>query len=270
MIHRLIGWIVSAGLLFVAPAFAQQPAHAPAATMPSPGIWTLRTQARFHELENGNKDIEHGTFETGFSRGVVRDVSAGIQIPYRWQDEENQNSRDGLGDLTATVKWRLYKQDTSPIDTFRLAVIAGLEMPTGESAFSSDSFDPSIGLALTAIRGRHGVGGAVWWKFNTGDLADPIVGGDSDADAVWIDGSYLYRLVPAAYGLNSKASWYAVLETNALLESNGDSEVRISPGILYEAVSWAVECQVAWTLAEDIDHRPRHRFGTTLGIRWLF
>ena len=57
---------------------------------------------------------------------------------------------------------------------------------------------------------------------------------------------------------------------NGAYETNGDNEVLISPGILYEAVSWAFEASVQLPLARDLDHRPETDFSVLFGVRLLF
>ena len=55
-----------------------------------------------------------------------------------------------------------------------------------------------------------------------------------------------------------------------MYETNGDHEILLAPGVMYEARSFAVELSVQLPLLQEIDHRPKTDFTVTLGLRMLF
>jgi hypothetical protein len=156
------------------------------------------------------------------------------------------------------------------IDTARFSVIAAVETPTGDDAFSSDSFDPVVGGVFTYIKGRHGFDAALRWEFNTGETPQPVRGGMGSANVLFYDAAYLFRVSPAAFGAGPNAALYAIIEANGLYETNGDNEVLLSPGIMYEARNFASELSVQLPVWQEIESRPKTEFTVTAGLRWLF
>ena len=55
-----------------------------------------------------------------------------------------------------------------------------------------------------------------------------------------------------------------------MYETNGDHEILLAPGVMYEARSFAVELSVQLPALQEIDHRPKTDFTVTLGLRMLF
>jgi hypothetical protein len=272
---RLIAGIVCA-CAPAAAALAQEAINTDAATQPSLGQWVVRQQfssTRFDGDPTGlGREIDEFTSSTLVSYGLARDISASVRLPliYRSTEADAGDSKDaGLADVTATLKWRLFHEDTGVIDTVRFSLIGGLEVPTG-NGLSSDGWDPFIGGVLTAITGRHGFNVAAQWKFTTDGEESPVRAGEASADLFRGDFAYLYRLDPAEYGPESDAATYLVLEVNALAETNGDAEALLAPGLLYEARWFALEASVQVPAWQGLDHRPEQDFTVTLGLRLLF
>jgi len=260
------------------PAAAQQATNSPSATQTSKGVWSVRERSNLtryeQDMPTGDRTIMRWTHETIFMYGLEGDLAAMLHVPVidRRIDGPGAGNDDatGLGDVTLMGQYRFLQQDTGPINTLRGALQFGVEIPSYDDEFSSDSFDPILGAAFTRIDGRHGTGAAVLWKFNTGDQDDPIAGGNSSDDALYYNGSYLYRLSPKAYQSDTTASFYFQTELNGLYETNGDHELLIAPGLLYEATTWAAEVSVRLPMVEDVDHRPETRWSVVMGLRLLF
>ena len=177
----------------------------------------------------------------------------------------------GLADIQLVGKLRVWQHDTGPIDTARLALLAGVELPTGEDAFSSDSLDPIIGAALTVVRGRHGFGASAKWKFNTGDHGDPLHGGDHGSpDELEADAAYLFRFYPAAYRPETPGAAYFVLEANGTYDTIGDHELLIAPGLMWEGKNVALELSLQLPALQEVEHRPKTEFTVAFGFRVLF
>ena len=95
-------------------------------------------------------------------------------------------------------------------------------------------------------------------------------GGEGPSDALWFNSAYVYRFYPAAYSSDSNGAWYLTTELNGLYETNGDVELRVSPGIMYEGRRFAFEAMAQLPLWDDVDHRAELDFGFGLGFRLTF
>ena len=111
---------------------------------PSPLDRTIKAIIAPTTIVYGLKDDLTLLLNTPFVRRKVKVGSTGRTI------------RDtGVADLTFLTKWRLFRDDFGPNDTRRLDLLAGVEIPSGDSAFSSDSYDPILGGVFTHAQGRH-------------------------------------------------------------------------------------------------------------------
>lgn len=268
--------------LFAPAAPAQEALNMDSATQPSPGVIYLYERARYTRYgrspHDNNTDHNDRTtqlrLETSIIAGLTRDLALLATIPVEKRTEHtisgDSDSDFGLADPEILFKYRIYKSDSGTLDTLRVALLAGAEIPSGDGNFTSGSVDPIVGIAATTIRGRHGLNAAARFKFNTGGDDEHNLGGDGPHDALWYNASYLYRLAPGAWTATSSAALYAVLELNGLYETNGDNEILLSPGLLYEARTWAGEIGARIPIIEDVNDRPEMDWGMTVGVRFLF
>lgn len=271
--------LVAAFVLAVG-AQAQEPINAAdSATQPSPGRVILKEQFRFYRLDmktgprDGRGAIEDFGLFTTVNVGVTRDTSLSFRIPAIFREREFTDSdrarRDvGVGDLTALAKWRIFQADTGPLDTARLSLIGGMDVRTGDGPFTRDAYNPIAGLAYTQIAGRHGVNASMQYTFTTGGVDRPVLPGESTADLLRGDLAYLYRLSPRQYTAETRGAWYALLELNGLYETNGDHEIFVSPGIMYEARRWTAELSVQIPVLRGIDHRAETQYALVAGLRF--
>ncbi len=262
-------------------AVAQEAINSPAATQPSTGRWVVRGQFRHLDAREsprtGDERIRRTTQNLSIAYGLRSNLSLTAEVPFQQQrlrDGETGNvKRDyGIGDVTAQVKWRIHQHDFGPIDTSRFSLIGGVQLPTFMRPFSTESVNPMLGGVYTHVQGLHGFNASAIFKLNTGTgTRNNIGGGDGKADALFYDASYLYRISPATYSPEtSGGALYGVLELNGLYETNGDNELFLSPGIMYEARSWTVEASVQIPVWQDVDRRPETRLVGVVGVRLLF
>lgn len=261
-------------------ALGQQSFHNTSAAQPSTGVTLLRQTVEYRQYRDdpspGDRDISELKFNTQLAIGLTKEIALIAQAPVFHRDSESGVPRFddhdfGLGDAHVMVKYRIWQRDTGPIDTQRFSLIAGLDIPTGSTPFGNNGWDPMLGMVYTSIHDRHGVNAALRYKFNTHERGEFGIGpDDSLADTVFLDGAYLYRLSPATYSSESHAAWYAMAEINATYETNGDTEVLFSPGIMYEARNWVFEASVQVPIASDVDHRPKLDYAFGVGLRFLF
>lgn len=263
-------------------AFAQEAPLTPAATLPSPESFVLRASARLWHFDGGSQEVAREGFVTEerlrLALGITKELSVEANLPIYQASLASplpgqmafDPDASGLGDLDLTLKLRLWKEDLGPVDTMRVALYAGTELPTSTAGFGSRSFDPVVGLTSTTILGRHGIGTSIGWRFTTEDAHDPLFAGDSLADVLTGNVAYLYRIAPAEYGAEHVGAWYAVAELMATYETNGDLEVDVAPGLLYEGPRWAFEAGVILPAYRELEHRPTTSFGAYVGLRFLF
>lgn len=272
-------------------ALAQEATNTPAATSPSVGSFYFREKVQYLRLERDSGadlgDAHHGGHSgagydsadkivatSSLAYGLSRTLSLSLDVPLTFEDAELTDGRShddfGVSDFTLLAKWRPLQWDLGPVDSVRVAFFAGAELPSGDGDLSSHSIDPIVGVVGTAILGRHGLNAALSYKQNNGQDPAPTRAGDGPADAVHFNTAYLYRLAPAAFSADTTAATYLTFETNSIYETNGDVEVHIGPGILYEARTFALEAAVSLPAYQDIDHRLEIKLTLTLGVRFLF
>lgn len=248
-------------------AGAQEPIFSRAATQPAVGRSYIRLLAEYVELDTdgGEPTDERATLLAKYSIGLTRSVSAVAEAPYiheSYSSDDSDSNEQGLEDPAVYAKWRYHQEDIGPVDTVRLSLLAGLELPAGENRFSSDSTDPRMGHVLTAILGRHGFNTDLVVGINTGD-------GVNKEETIEYNGSYLFRINPARYESHSKAALYSVLEVNGWGRTDGDNELLLSPGILYEATTWAAELGFRIQLTRDVKHEGDIESAFGAGLRFL-
>lgn len=270
MNHKyLVGAVIAAGC--VPMVSAQEAINFNSALQPAKGAMIVRQQLRYFEADfvNAmmNRDIEQYQLSTTIVYGVEPDLTLIFNAPYRFRKIDDNLSGvthrdDGFADLTALVKYQLYHIDTGPTDTARLNLLGGMEVRSGDSNFSSDSYDPLLGLVYTQSRGRHGFDAALLWKFNTAGGPAP--------DQLRYDVAYVYRLHPEQYTVDKLTALFAVLELNGSYETNGDHELFLSPGIQYVTRKWALEATVQIPIWQDLDARMERDFILGLSLRLHF
>ncbi len=280
-------WLCAALVLisgwWTSPTRAQEPPNAfDSATMPSPGHVILREQFRYYSLELDHAvapaqrgKISDFTLMSMLNIGLAPDVSLSLRTPtsFRRTTFELGDRRDdeaGVGDITLLGKWRIFREDDGPLDSRRFSLLLGPEFRSGDNPFTSDSYDIIVGCAYTQIAGRHGFNGALHWKFTTNGSDTPTFPEEQTADALRYDLAYLYRLDPEEFTEESTAAWYAVLELNGVYETNGDNELLIAPGLMYEARLWTWELSVQLPTWQDVENRGEVRYAIITGLRFSF
>ncbi len=249
---------------------AQEAINFDSALQPGKGSTILRQQLRYFEAErvtpSMNRDITQWMSVTSIVHGLEADTTLILNFNHKFRKTHNNltgtsDRNNGFGDVRVLGKYNLWKEDTGPTDTTRFSLLGGLEIRSGDSDFSSDSYDPLLGVVLTKSDGRFGFDLAGLWKFNT-------AGGASDEFKY--DGAITYRLYPEQYGTGKIEAVFGVLELNGKSETNGDNELFISPGIQYVTGKWAIEASIQIPVWQELDHRPEKDFIVGLIFRMYF
>jgi len=246
----------------------------PAATQPSPGQWILTEKVRYYDFRDDDPLDPVDSIvaaETTVAYGLIPRLSLQLDLPLLWQQSGTPSSTTfGLGDLSLALKWRVLQEDLGPVDTIRASVIGGTMVPTGTGGFGSTSVNPFIGIAATGIFGRHGLSAAASYRFTTGATFDPVFAGETNADLFRFEASYLFRLAPEEYTETHEAATYLVGEFLGEWETDGQSELFLAPGILWEAQRMALELSVRLPVAQQVTDRPKSAWALSVGVRLLF
>jgi hypothetical protein len=277
-----VGVALAIGSIALGPmAHGQEAANVVAPTQPPPGGWVVRGSVRATVFDGGSGVARDGTLleeRCRLALGLARDLSVKANLPiYRsFFDRPAPGQSDfdrratGLGDLDLTLKLRILQMDLGPVDTIRVSVYGGTEVPTSTAGFGSRSFDPQVGVTAMGIFGRHGLVQNLAWRFTTASAAEPLLPGDTTADVFSFGTAYLYRIAPEEFTVEHRGAWYLTAEAIGTAETNGDVELMLMPGILYEGPRLVLELTVGVPIVQDVRHRPEASFTASIGVRILF
>lgn len=271
-------WILTAMVVYAPHGFAQEVLYSPSATSPGKGIFATRHNFTYESYDgvrpSGAFSLDQYTVETALAYGITSDLSFMAHLPVMYRDFDEPvgvNSESfGIDDMKTMFKYRFYQDDHGNVDTLRMAIMGGIEFPSYSDQHSSESFDPFVGWAMTLISGRHGIGAHAMYKWNTGGDSYEIEFGDGRSDAIRLDGSYLYRIDPVQYTIDTTKSTYLMVEMNHRYETNGDYETLVSPGLLVEAQTWAAEIAFRLPISQQLEHRAELDWALTVGLRFTY
>lgn len=262
-------------------ARAQEAMYTAAATMPSPHTGVVREQFHYFRFGSNPNDSSTSTdayeLTSSLAYGLARGLALFVDVPVEFENEHGPAGSpdagwdNGVGDIDAMLKYRFYKSDTGGVDTLRCALMAGASFASGDDHdFSSQSINPHAGLVATWVKGRHGLNAEAHYYWNTGGDIRSNLGGEGPADALRLNGSYLYRIYPAAFTADSTGAWYITAELNYLYETTADHDLRFSPGLMFEGWKFAFEIMAQLPAYQDVDHRAEMKFGIGIGFRIAF
>lgn len=200
--------------------------------------------------------------------GLRADTALFLSLPYENRQVDRfdpqfgriEDAHDGLGDITLLAKHRFWQDDRRPGETLRWAAIGGLNLRSGDSDFSSDSYDPIIGTVFTWQRDRGWFDADMLYQFNTG-------GGGFRHDAVRYDLSYAYRLWPESFDIDRPVELAAVAELNGLYVTDGSHEIFLSPGLQFTTERWIAELSVQLPVVQEVEG-PETRYRLVFGVRF--
>lgn len=270
------GVALLASLCGVSAASAQEAMYTAAATMPSPGVGVLRQQFHFWRYGSdpvgGALSVDRLELLNTLQLGLIRDVSLTIESPLETRlakrpTDGGTTTTTQLTDVDLMLKWRLFQSDPGGVDTKRFAVMGGTRLRTDEQ-FGAD---PHIGAVYTQVMGLHGFNAEIhaWWNTRNRPRAFNF-GGDGDASAVALNLAYVLRIWPARYTSETQGAWYVTAEANTLYETNGDWEVRFSPGLMYEGRRWGFEIMAQVPMYQRVRKRAELDWGIGIGYRLIF
>lgn len=255
-------------------ALAQEAMYTAAATMPSPDTYVDKPMLHYWRYgpnpNTGEGDTDRISIENSLAYGVARDVAAYLDIA---ADLDRMDRPGGGTDATfgvdrveASVKWRFYKDDQGGIDTVRAAAMGGVHLELNGDVEAH----PKVGAVVTIVKGRLGFNQDLFYTLGTGGDRAENFGGEGPDDAISHSSALVYRVWPERFGKDSRGAWYVTGEATGLYEVNGDYELKLSPGVMYEGYRWAFETMAQVPVYQDVKERPELRFGVGFGFRFSF
>lgn len=248
------------------------PINSDVAFTPRQGGSILRLQYRYMEA-GGNGEIQHvnASRVTGtYVYGLRPNLALFFKIPYMNRQVDRlvpklgrvEEAHDGLADMTFMVKYRFWQADTGPRETYRLAALGGLNVRSGDSEFTSDSYDPIVGSVFTWRRERNLFAVDLVYQFNTG-------AGEARHDVLRYDVAYSYQFAPAVYDPEYNYEWNAVAEINGRYTTDGSHEIFLSPGIQFVTERWALEASVQLPVVQELGNDgPETDYRLVIGVRF--
>lgn len=255
-------------------ALAQEAMYTAAATMPSPGTFVDKPMVHYWKYgpnpNTGEGDTHRFSFENSLAYGIARDWAAYLDLDADYDSTDQpgggSDSEFGIDRVEALIKWRFYKSDTGGIDTLRAALIGGVHLELNGDVEAH----PKIGGVVTIVRGRLGFNQDLFYTLGTGgDKADNF-GGEGPDDAISHSSALVYRIWPDRFQADSRGAWYVTGELTGLYETNGDYELKVAPGLMYEGYRWAFETMAQVPVYQDVNERPELRWGVGVGFRFSF
>ncbi len=231
----------------------------------------LRAQWRYSRLFNDptplDREIHLSVQPITFVHGLTADLALIGTVPIIHRKIEfgsgATKTDTGIGDIPLLAKYRFY-QDDKPQQTTRWAVIGGMELPTFDATFSSESFDPIIGTVWTHQRLDWWIDWDVLYKFNT-------AGGIAGDDELRADAAASLTLLSGESDTMGPWALYAIGEINAKYITDGSAQIFTSPGIQLFTSRWVVELGVQLPIHQDMKSpRLETDFTFVLSVRIVF
>lgn len=215
------------------------------------------------------------------------DATAGfLVVPYLDKDlrtwsggQRISREASGLGDVRIFAKHRLLRKD-EPGTTTRLALLGGLELPTGKPDASdglgrlppavrlgSGSWDPFTGVVLTRQSQWYELSQDFVYQVNTGHddlrLGDIFQHDTGVWVRVWPRESVEWKRPRAIHAvLELNGIWQAKHHSGGTIKDSGGYTLLISPGIQYVTPRWLLEASVQLPAVESLN-------GNELGTDWI-
>ena len=250
---------------------------------PAEDRWIIRTQFRYMQRKDDpmlmNRKMDTYAFPVVVAYGFRPDLTLMVRqtVMHKKMSMGGSISRDtGPGDLFVLGKYKLYRRNTRKY-TFGIASTLGLEFPTGDDDFSSETWDLKPGLFTSWRSGPWASDFSVAYKWN--GFADRGAGGINPGNELSLDWALAYQF---SFGEKARVSLAPVLELsykNILsdrlhgrdLPNTGESVFYLSPGIKFTVSSFILEALIQIPVWQDQEGSQLKR-GTTLivGTRFMF
>ncbi len=222
------------------------------ALTPPEGGWIIRAQWRYSMLGNDptplGRKVDVSLQPITAVYGVTADLAVQATVPIIYRKiafgSGVERSDTGVGDIPLLAKYRFYQKDEPGVTT-RWAAIGGLEVPTFDNAFSSESLDPIIGTVWTHQERAWWIDWDLLYKFNT-------AGGLDGDDELRGDVAASVRLLAGESDTIGPWGLYAIGEVNATYFTDGSVQIFGSPGIQFITPNVILEAGVQLPMVQNL------------------
>lgn len=248
---------------------------------PPLGRWIFRTQVRLIELGEDATAMERSMsmrmMPVMLAHGLRPELTViGRQmfINSVMSMGDTDQTDSGRGDFALIAKYRLLRKNSAE-SIFALAPILGLELPSGDADFGSDTWDLLTGLFLSARRGALGADLNLELRLEGLDDRDGTRAGDSVslnlalAPQLTLDAAATTSLWPVLE-LLYESTGRTRAEGMEVRNSGGDL-MMISTGFKFARQSLMLESLLQIPMSQDMHGSQLKRtMGGMLGLRILF
>ena len=226
------------------------------------GIW--RSQLRFTRATDDpsplDREVEALVAPQTLVYGVTPRLSTFVTLPLLARRELEVGGGDerdsAVGDLTLLARYMLFIDDYAPLSTRRMALLAGLKLPTGADRFGTPTFDPTLGGVATWAANRHELDVDALFALGTKRH------GFEAGDRVRYDAAYRYRLWPERFG-RGLAQVNGLLELNGVwmgrardhgqrVADSGGHTLFLSPGLQVATLRWIAELSIQIPVVQNL------------------
>lgn len=256
----------AASLLLSSLLSAQEASWTASPATPAAGHWTLRTTATrtLHE-KTGDAPRRTQLTRTRFDYGLSDEHALFLDLPFRGRGHRHDPT---LGDASLGWKWRFQDLNNEEGNTQRASLSLGATLPTGADRHTAEETVPLAELAWMYTAERIGVGTSLAWQGAGEPYGRPLFAGESGEESLRLAAALTYRLFLAKRDPGFGASTYLILEAIGTREDDGDTELAIAPGLLYEAPHFAAELSLAIPTHSELTDRPESKGALLFGLRF--
>ena len=250
---------------------------------PAEDRWIFRTQMRYMERKDDptamNRKMETYAFPVVLAYGYRPNLTLMVRqtMKHRNMSMAGSTSRDtGTDDFFVLGKYKLFRRNTRKY-TLGIASTLGLELPTGDDDFGSETWDLQPGVFTSWRSGRWASDLSAAYKWN--GFSDKGRHGLEPGDELSVDFALAHQ-----FSIDGRADMsltpvlelsYKHLSSNRLsghsVRNTGESLFFVSPGIKFTKSSFIVEALVqfpVWQDQEGSQLEQKTRF--IIGTRYMF
>ncbi len=225
--------------------------------------WIFRTQFRYMQRKDDptamNKKMDTYAYPVVMAYGFRPDLTLMIRqtVKDRKMSMAGSHSRDtGLDDLFVLGKYKLYRRNTREY-TFGIASTLGMEFPTGDDDFTSETWDIKPGLFTSFRSGPWSSDFSFAYKWN--GFADRANNGLNPGDELSVDLALGHQF---SIGQSADMSLTPVVEFNYMhtypdrlsghnVSNTGESLFFVSPGLKFTKSSFILEVLLQFPVYQD-------------------
>jgi hypothetical protein len=245
--------------------------------------WIVRNQFRYMHRKDDptmmNREMETYAFPFVVAYGFRSNLTfmARQRVKYRDMVMSGATSRDtGLDDLFLMAKYKLYRKNTRDY-TIGVASTLGIELPTGDDDFGSETWDLKPGIFTSWRSGSWSADLSTAYQFN--GFADRGRDGLDPGNELVADLAFAHQF---SLGGSSNMSLAPVLEFNYKhymadrlsgrdVANTGESLFFVSPGLKFTKSSFIMEVLLqfpVWQQQQGIQLKQGTRL--IVGTRFMF